>query len=116
MVWFHDGESEQRPHIGILSLKFHNRIWGSLAALAKLLNVRGVYDLERRVSRKCLQSRNFGTARPADTPRSLKHPGSELTVSADALTYVIVPAGTDEAGELLSRRLIVSSCGNYGGA
>jgi hypothetical protein len=45
ILWLHDGVSEERACLGIVSLKIDDRIRGSLAAFAVFLDVGRADDL-----------------------------------------------------------------------
>src|SRR4051812_19137554 len=92
----HDCISKQRTRIGIFTVKVDDRISGSVAVLAELLDVRRANDLHRRISRECRQRREFSAAGASNAPGGFKHARSSLTVCIDPLADIVVPSRSHE--------------------
>jgi hypothetical protein len=73
IVWLYDSVSEQRPCLGIVSLKVNDRACRSLAASAIFLDVGCANDLQGRIARERRRCRELGAARATDAPGRFKH-------------------------------------------
>ena len=86
----HDCISEQRPRLGIFTVKVDDCIGRSVAVLAEFLNVGCANDLHQRIPREGRQCREFSAAGAPDAPGGFKHARSPLTVGVDAVAHILV--------------------------
>src|SRR5919204_3327776 len=113
-LWLDDGVSKEGTSFRIFPLEFDDRICGSSAAFAIFLDMGGANDLERWIVCECCHRREFGAARPSNSPGSFEYSRAGPTVSADCLCNIVVAAGGGETMKLLHGLIVPFCCTHRG--